>query len=224
MKKKRFLVIGLGVLGNSLARTLAEEGSEVIAIDRSPQAVEQVKDLVDVAVVGDITDRKTLEQLGARDVDAAVMCVGESFESAVLATVHLLELKVKHVAARANSELAASILRRLGAHEVFFVEHAMGRVLAHKLGHSGITHELELGEGYKVVGVKAPKEMWGKALAELALPTRYNVQVIAVRSARTGEGGMRRPTAETVIEKDDGILISGHDSDISRFLAASPAG
>ncbi len=220
MDRKRFLVVGLGVLGTSVATRLAEEGAEVIVVDQSHEQVEAVRDKVAVAAIGDATDRKMLEQLGARSVDAAVVCVGENFQCAVLATVHLLELQVKHVAVRANSDLAASIMRRLGAHEVFFVEHAMGRMIAHRLANTQVMHEMDLGEGYRIVQIHAPQSMWRKSLNELSLPAKHNIQVIAVRAAKD-RGAMRRPAADTIIEDQDLILISGHEDDISAFLRSS---
>lgn len=218
--KKRFLVVGLGVLGNSVATTLAKEGAEVIVVDQSPELIEEIRERVDVAVVGDATDRKMLEQLGAAHVDAALVCIGENFEAAILATVHLLEMKVRHVAARANSELAKSILKKLGAHEVFYVEHAMGKVIAHKLFHAGVMHEMDLGEGYRVIQLLAPKGMVGHSLHELALPKRFGVQIVALRcpSAAAQNGGMKPPTAQTTVQEGDILLISGNEPDLERFL------
>jgi trk system potassium uptake protein TrkA len=78
-KRKRFAVIGLGILGNSIARTLAREGAEVIAMDRNMKFVDAIKDEVTLAVQCDATDRDTLEQLGIAEVDAAMVCIGEDF-------------------------------------------------------------------------------------------------------------------------------------------------
>jgi len=217
MYRQKFLVIGMGVLGHSVAKTLSEEGGEVIALDKSPVIVDQIKDQVALAVEGDATDHKVLEQLGAPDVDAAVVCIGEEFESAVLATANLLDLGVAHVASRAHSEVSATILRRVGAHDVFFVESTMGKVVAHKLRSPTVLHEMDLGGGYRIINWKAPATMVGKTLSELALPKNFRVHVIAIRK-ESEEGVMETPVAQTTIGDGDLLLLSGYEKDLSRLL------
>lgn len=211
------MVIGMGVLGNSVARTLAEEGGEVIALDKSPVIVDQIKDQVALAVEGDATDPKVLEQLGAADVDAAVVCIGEEFESAVLATANLLDIGVTHVAARAHSGVSATILKRVGAHDVFFVEATMGKVVAHRLRSPTVLHEMDLGGGYRIINWMAPDNMVGKSLSELALPKNFRVQVIAIRK-ESEDGVMETPVAQTVIGEGDLLLLSGYEKDLSGLL------
>ena len=93
MKREKFLVIGMGFFGQSVAKALSEDGGEVVVIDESAILVDQVKDDVALAVEGDATDVKVLAQLGAANMDAAIVCIGEQFESAVLATANLLDEK-----------------------------------------------------------------------------------------------------------------------------------
>lgn len=218
MKRKRFLVVGLGILGESVARTLSKDGAEVIAIDSSPKLVDQIKDAVEVAAQCDVTDRTALEQLGIKEVDGAVVCIGENFESAVLATANLLDIGVKHVSARANSRLGASILGRLGVQDVFFVESAMGKVIAHRLNQPDISHEMEIGGGYRIVQWEVPQKMAGKNLYELALNKHYHVQVIAIRNEKD-QRTMKTPTAETVIQKNDLLVLAGHEERLRKFYA-----
>ena len=48
---KRFAVIGLGKFGFHMARVLFEEGNEVIAIDRSPDRVQEIDPYCTEAIV-----------------------------------------------------------------------------------------------------------------------------------------------------------------------------
>ena len=48
----RFAVIGLGRFGARLARELAADGAEVIAVDQRQDLVEQIRDHVTLAVAG----------------------------------------------------------------------------------------------------------------------------------------------------------------------------
>ena len=220
-KKKRFAVIGLGILGNSIARTLAREGAEVIVLDKSPKLIEAIKEDVSVAALCDSTDREALVQLGISDVDAAMVCIGEDFQSAVLTTALLIDLKVRRVAVRAVNEMAASILRRIGASDIFFVESEMGVDIAHKLFRPAILQEMELGGGYRIIQWEAPKTYHGKSLAELALPRTFNVQVVAIKQA-TVDSAIQVPTAASVLHAGEMLLVCGHESDLHRLLSQSP--
>ena len=56
---KQFVVIGLGNFGKYLSTHLYEKGHEVLAVDKRPGPVQDIKDQVTRAVVGDATDRRT---------------------------------------------------------------------------------------------------------------------------------------------------------------------
>ena len=100
----QILVTGLGRFGSSLARTLAESGHEVIVLDTSEQAIQIATDVVDQAVVGDATNEAVLREVGATDVDLAVVAMAE-VEASVLITTHLKNLRVPRVFAKASSEV-----------------------------------------------------------------------------------------------------------------------
>jgi trk system potassium uptake protein TrkA len=216
-KRKRFLVVGLGALGRPLALALVREGAEVIALDNSADHIDSVKDQVDLAVEGDGSDIRTLEQIGVSTLDGAVVCIGEDLAAAVITTANLIDLKVPHVAARSNSPTAASILKRIGAHEIFAVESVVADYMARKLNETSEFREMELGSGYKIVQWEVTAKMVGKALAELALPKTYGIQVMAVRNKTSME--LRFVTGETILEQQDLLLIVGSEQSLVHFLS-----
>ena len=50
MKKKEYGVLGLGKFGMAVAKTLAENGNSVIAVDSDPERVDEIADFVTFAV------------------------------------------------------------------------------------------------------------------------------------------------------------------------------
>jgi len=218
MAKKKFMVIGLGILGETVVRTLCEEGCEVLALDMDPFYVDRVKGTTAVVVEGDSTDPKLLEQLGAHKMDAVMVCIGENFPGALMTTAHLLDLGVKHVAVRATNELHARLLKRLGATDVFFVESEMGKSIAHRLSTPGLLHEMDLGQGLRIIEVGARAWMSGKKISDLALPKNFRTQIIAIRDA---SGNLILPTPETEIFADYKVVFVGMDRDLNRLLASS---
>ena len=57
---KQFVIIGLGNFGYYLATRLYEMGHEILAIDKDPNRVQEIKDSVTQAVIADGTDRRVI--------------------------------------------------------------------------------------------------------------------------------------------------------------------
>ncbi len=129
----RTLVVGLGRFGSALALGLAERGCPVIAVDLRMESIEAVQEKLAYAVELDATDVDALRSIDAAACSAAVVAVGEDFESAVLAVAALKEVGIARVIARARDQRQARILRAVGASEVIEVETEVGRRLAEQL-------------------------------------------------------------------------------------------
>jgi trk system potassium uptake protein TrkA len=54
---KQYAVLGLGKFGAEVALQLASEGCEVLAVDKNPDLVDEVKDRVTRAAIADVTER-----------------------------------------------------------------------------------------------------------------------------------------------------------------------
>jgi trk system potassium uptake protein TrkA len=130
MAAKRYLVIGLGRFGTSLALSLAERGAEVVAIDRDLANLTPVQQHVSFAAQLDATDPAALAEVDSQTCAEATVAMGQDFESAVLCVAALRELGVKHIVARARTERQARILTVVGATRVLQIERDAGHRLA----------------------------------------------------------------------------------------------
>ncbi len=83
--KKQFAVLGLGRFGRSIARTLSENGAEVLAVDNNMELVQDISEYVTHAVMADITDETDLRNLGLGNFDVVIIATGSHLESSVLA-------------------------------------------------------------------------------------------------------------------------------------------
>lgn len=217
MKKeeKVVLVVGLGRFGQALCRALVEQGNQVIAVDRSRQAVEEMAEIIDLSVQADATDMDALAKVGAKDVDIAVVAIGGHIESSILATTILKDLGVPNLISRAENAVHARVLARVGANRVVFPEKDMGERLALLLVHPWMSHFAQLPGSLVHVGEIRPlPEMEGKTLAELDFRTRYNAVVLNVNR----EGQRFIPRADTVIEQGDRILVAGLREDLEKWV------
>lgn len=222
---QRVAVLGLGRFGMNLARALAANRVEVIAIDRNHRLVEEVKDDVSLAVSFDSTDEDSLKSQEIPGCDVCVVAIGENFEASLLTATALKKLGAKYVIVRAQSANHAEIFRRLGADEVIQPETEAGRQLARRLAHPELEDLIELSDGFTLIEVKAPAAFHGRTLEQLALRTKYNVNLVAIKrpsAASAHDGADRRvttyvPQPTYVLHPDDILLIVGTDAAINNL-------
>jgi len=212
---KQFAIIGLGRFGSSIAKTLYQMGHDVLAIDNDPEEVQEISDYVTHAVQADATDEVTLNTLGIRNFDVAVITIGTDIQSSILITLLCKEMGVKYVLAKAQNELHAKVLYRIGADKVVFPERDMGSRVAHNLVSSNILDYIELAPDYSLVEIVPNPEWEGKNLRQLNIRAKYGVNVIAIK----GEDGKVNvaPQAEDMVDQSDILVVIGNNDDIKRI-------
>ncbi|MBK7866864.1 MAG: TrkA family potassium uptake protein [Ignavibacteriales bacterium] len=227
--KKKYAVIGLGDLGGSIAISLQNTGSEVLAIDMDESIINDLKDVVGTAIRADSTDEKALTMIGIdSSVDAAIVAIGpDNFENTILTSVILLEKGVKKVVARASSKLQESILLKLGVHQVLIPDVQIARQIVSLITSQDVLDTIFLGEDYNIVYLKTPRSFVGKSLQELDLRIRYNVNLITIKrrekTLRPGNTELKEeiygvPTASTILEENDVMIVFGKDKDIKKIV------
>ena len=219
---KRFAVIGLGLLGRTVARELAARGAEVIAVDTEHELVQSLAEEVALAVRLDSTNPDAMKQQGIDQVDAALVAIGQNFQAAVLTTALLKEFGVKQVISRARTEQEARILKLVKADQVVLVEEMVGRRLATRLIRPSLMDMVELSPGMSIAKVEASPEMMGKSLSALKFRQRYGLNVVAVLKAdkeKPDTPATVLPDPDEVIENGDVLLVDGPDEAIERLAA-----
>ncbi len=214
---KQFAIIGLGNFGYYLATNLYEKRHDVLAIDKNINRVQEIKDNVTRAVVADATDIKTLETLGIKQMDAAVVCIGSVISDSILATLNLKDVGAKRVFAKAVTEPHGRILHKIGALEVIFPEKDQAISLAERLHNPNILDYLPFLDGYSIVELLSPKSFIGKNLKELNLINRYGVQVLAIKKILPAQLNMI-PKGQYVLKDEDILILLGpnHALDLLR--------
>jgi trk system potassium uptake protein TrkA len=216
--KKEYLVIGLGRFGSSVAMQLEANGCSVLAVDRDEKRVKQIADYVTLAMCMDITNEDSLNELGVRNFDGAVISIGHGLEAAVLATIWAKEQGVAQVIAKAYDEMQGKILTKVGADEIVYPEREMGMHLANKLAFNNLVDAIELTSDYSIVDMPVPKEWVGKNLKELKLREKYKVNVIAVK--RKGEMTVT-PSADRPTLAGDVFVLMGTNATLKKMANMS---
>ena len=212
----QILVVGLGRFGRSLALSLNDAGHEVIALDQSPRAVRSVANHVDQAVEGDATNEDVLREIGASDVDIAMVAMAE-VESSVLTTTHLKNLKVPIVYAKASSEVHVTILQRVGADHVVFPERDMAVRVAGSVATPVLRDYFELLPHLGIAEIEAGPMFVGQTLAALDLRSRFGVNVLVIKR---GDQLLVMPELTERVREGDSLVVVGRDDQLSRLEGA----
>jgi trk system potassium uptake protein TrkA len=209
-------IIGLGSFGTNVAQTLYERGHEVLAIDKSKERIEWAKDFTSHAVHADSTEKKNLEALGVREMDAVVVSLGHELEASVLTVLYLRELGVKRIIAKALNEDHGKILSAVGATEVVYPEKEMAIRTALRLVSPNVLDSLSLISGVSIQEIAPPERFIGRSLRDLDLRNRFGIQVLAVREL-VPERTVFVPPADFIIKDSDILIVMGEEKSLEKI-------
>ena len=214
-RHKRFLVIGLGKFGFHVAKTLFEDGHEVIALDRDMERVQRISDFCTEAVVMDATDKEKLAAFAPEETDAAIVSTGSNIGKSILITLYLHEMGIKKILTKAVNEDHGKILSRVGAAEIIEPEKSMAMRVAQGLSTPNMIDFLPLEKGYSLLQIAPPRPFIGKTLAELDLRAKYSIYVIAVKEV-VPDNFVMLPPADFRIKDSDVLVMVGRQEDIKK--------
>lgn len=123
-------VIGLGRFGRSLATELVHRDVNVLAIDRDQDLVQSLARDLPLVVTADSTNIDALRQLHVDQCQQAFITIGNNLEASILTVLHLTDLDIPVITAKAQNRLSAEVLQRVGAHHIISPESERGSQIA----------------------------------------------------------------------------------------------
>lgn len=210
---KHFVVIGLGSFGTALAERLCKNGCRVTGIDASREHVEELKDILYEAVIGDATDRELFEHLPIRESNAVFISMGEDITRSLLATLHAKELGARRIIVKGVTAEHGKLLKSLGVERVIFPEIEIAGELADRMTWTNIVDFLPIDPEYSFMEVAAPDNFAGRTLQELNLRQRFGIWVVGVKDPLTGALNMF-PDGEFKVSADQLLLVVGKQTDL----------
>ncbi len=217
-KRKEFVVFGLGKFGISVARALADNGCQVMAVDSEQSKVEEIAEDVTYAVCTDVTDADAIHSLGISNFDGAIVAIGENLEASVLVTILAKEMGIPYVLAKAQSEMQAKVLKKVGADKIIFPEKETGIRIANNLASGNFFDAIELSTKYSMMDLDVPEEWVGKSLRELNLRATKKINIIGIKRHEEFE---ITPDPDAPLLEDDTLVIIGKNQTLSK-MAGSP--
>lgn len=205
-------IIGLGRFGSAMAEELHSHGVDVLGIDVEEKLLHDSDPHLTDSFIADATDPGALKQLGVKDFQQVVIGIGSSLEASNLTASNLVELGVKDIWAKADSDAHARILTRVGVHHVVRPERDTGRRVAHLL--SGRFQDYTVfDQGYAMITLRAPKELVNHSLSRHSLWAKHRVQLVAVHSGNQ----WAPPFADHQLSPDDDVILAGAPADLEKF-------
>jgi len=211
---KSYIVLGLGRFGQSLARTLVDLGNDVLGVDNNEHIVQELSDVLTHVVHAESSSEEFLRSIGVKNFDAAVVAIGGDIQSSILTTLLLKELGVQYVLAKAQNDLHAKVLYKVGADKVVFPERDMGIRAANNLVSSNIIDMIELSSDYSIMETGIPRTWVGKTIGELAVRTRYGVNILAVKKDNAINVS---PDPHMAFECNDVVTVMGKNSSLKNL-------
>lgn len=218
--KNQAIVVGLGQFGMSVARTLAERGVEVLAVDIQEDRVRVAAGFVAEAACFDATDAEALARTSPDRREVCVCAIGdEAKEASIICTALLRQMGAKRIIARSNDDIHARILKLVGAHQVVNPEQEFGERFASQILHESILGELPLGEDLLITEFQPPAAFVGHTLADLQLPRRFGVTAVAIRRARRSVVVL--PNPHEPLEADDVLVVVAKEGAVATLMERS---
>ncbi len=212
---KSFLIIGMGHFGHHLLHYLSALGSEIMAVDRNEDKVEDVLPYVVSAKIGDCTKLEVLKTFDVPSFDCCFVCIGDNFQNSLEITSLLKDCGAKKVISKAAMDIQEKFLLRNGADDVIYPEKNMAERYAVKESSEHIFDYIRLGDDCSIYEIDLLDKWIGKSAKELNFRVQYNLVVLAVKSGDTVKPVI---SGETVFEKGNHLLVMGKAADIRKVI------
>lgn len=202
----KFCVIGLGRFGYQVAKTLAENGMEVLGVDSNDSIVSSIRDDITQAICLRIVDQESLISIGVEEMDVVIVAMGENFAQSILVTALLKKrLNIKLVVTRAISEIHKDILKLIGADRVILPEKEIGIKVADALS-APYAQILRITTNFGIGHITVPSKFVGKSIYDLNLINKYAVHCVGLQTA---DEEIVPITDDYIVKKGDKLVCSG---------------
>lgn len=220
----KFIVIGLGYFGSTLAISLTEQGHEVIGIDNKYERVDELKNQIGNVMEMDTTNENAVKTLPLNDTDAVIVAIGEDVGSSILTLSILKKLQVKNIIGRIISPMHKSILNQIGIENTVHPESETAMMISLKLQVKNALKITEIDSDNLIVEFKVPQKYVSHTLGTANLESRFRLKTVAVKSlAKKGLLSHEQnvttlmPDENYIFKENDVIIVAGLLDNMKKF-------
>lgn len=224
----KYIIIGLGNFGATLARKLSEQGHEVIGIDHKMNRVEAVKKDVSHVICMDATDESVVKGLPISTTDIVMVTIGENQGTNVMVTALFKHLEAKKIISRAISPLHEKVLEALGVNDLVRPEMETAERWTKKLTLDNVVDSFQLDPNYSIIEILVPQSCIGKTVVEIDFRHKYDLLVLSTIQKKTSYslfGGKSTKlevqgvaSADLKFQAEDILVLYGSNKNLNRFI------
>ncbi|WCM42517.1 TrkA family potassium uptake protein [Flavobacterium sp. CBA20B-1] len=223
----KFIIIGLGNFGGSLAEKLTQQGNEVIGVDSRAERVSLLKDKLSHTICMNATDQTSISHLPLKNTDVVMVCIGEDEGANIMVTALFKNLGVKRLISRSINPLHENVLQAIGVSEIVRPEEETAERWSKKLCLKGVVDSFELNKNFSIVEIVVPQKYIGKTIADVKFTERHNVLILTIirdtqektflGRSKTVASVQGIPEPTTILLQNDIIVIYGANEDLQKF-------
>lgn len=224
----KYIIVGLGNFGASLAQKLTGEGHEVIGIDSRMTKVDLYKEKISHTICMDATEEFTVSGLPLKDTDIVIVAIGEDQGANIMSTAIFKNMQVKRLISRAINPLHEKVLKAIGVDEIVHPEEETAERWSKKLCLRNVVDSYELNEKFSIIEAEVPSDCIGKSIAEIGFRKKFNLLVLTIMKQEQSKSLIGNQikemkiqgiaTPDLILEKDDLLVLYGANKDLQDFL------
>ena len=185
-----------------------------MVVDKDEESVSRLEPYVTQAQIGDCADGEVLQALGVGNFDVCFVCISDDFQSSLEITCLLKEMGARYVVSKADREIHAKFLLKVGADAIVHPERDMAQRTAALYSAKNVFSYTELSDAYAVSEVKTPGTWAGKTVRDVNVRSAHQVNIIGVK-----RGQMILPMTDPdyVFQLEEHLVMAGGKEDLLKI-------
>ncbi|MDO5570531.1 MAG: TrkA family potassium uptake protein [Bacteroidales bacterium] len=223
----KFIIIGLGNLGYTMAKLLTEQGDEVIGVDSNLSRVEEYKNDMSSTICMDVSEFHALSSLPIKEVDVVIVAIGDVLSTSIEAVAYVKQLGAKRIFARTNSRVETAILEAIGIDCIMKPSEFAAEMYSFDVSSSKIEALFPVDDSYRIYEFKAPKVFLGNNIESLKLEDNFKMKLVSVLrpTFQLNMFGNKNNvlkvisdiSPQTIINEGDVLVVFGRKEDFAKM-------
>ena len=177
----KFIVIGLGTLGFSIAKILTNQGEDVIGVDMNLSRVEEYKNDISNTICMNVREYHALSSLPIKDVDAVIVAIGNDMSTSIEVVAYVKQLGAKKIFARSNSAVETAILKAIGIDRIMNPSEYAAEIYSFDVRSASIQGLYKIDKEFRLYEWLVPNVLNNQEIKNIDFLEQFHMQLIAVK-------------------------------------------
>lgn len=177
----KYIIVGLGNFGSTLAARLTEMGHEVFGVDARFEIVEQLKNRISHVVALDTSKASAYSNLPIKDTDTVVVAIGEDVGASIITTALMKQHNARQIISRSINPVHLAVLESMGIDIIFNPEQIAANMFAKQLEMKGVEESFELADNCSILEIRVPDRYLGKKVGDVDFEKIFNIRLLAIK-------------------------------------------